>query len=127
MWLYEHRDQEPLSKRLFMVRMLRHAGAAALIAAVSLAIGMYGYHRFAQEEWLDAFVNAAMLLGGMGQVGDVTTKAGRVFAGLYSLYAGTVFLVLTATMLTPVFHRVLHRFHWDADRRRVLAGRRKRE
>ena len=127
MGLYEHRDQEPLSTRRFVVRMLRHGGAATVLIVCSLVFGMWGYHRFAQEEWLDAFVNAAMLLGGMGQVGEVTTTGGRVFAGVYALYSGMVFLVLIATMLTPVFHRVLHRFHWDADRRRVLAGRRKHE
>jgi hypothetical protein len=123
--MYEHRDEPLLSRRLFAVRMLRHAAAGLVLLAISIAIGMLGYHAFADEPWLDAWVNATMLLGGMGQVGDVITTSGKVFSGLYSLYSGMVFLVLIGTMLTPVFHRVLHRFHWDAEKRRNSGGRRK--
>ncbi|MGH7616020.1 MAG: hypothetical protein ACREPM_02205 [Gemmatimonadaceae bacterium] len=107
--------------------MARHAAVGACLVAVSLVIGMAGYHKFGGEAWLDSFVNAAMLLGGMGQVGTIDRSAGKVFSALYSLYAGMVFLILMATMLTPIFHRVLHRFHWDADRRRAIDGRRKHE
>ena len=120
--MYEHRDEPPLSRRRFAVRMLRHAAAGVVLLAVSIVIGMVGYHHFARESWLDAWVNATMLLGGMGEVGNVDTSSGKVFSGLYSLYSGMVFLVLIATMLTPVFHRVLHRFHWDAQRRRNAGG-----
>jgi hypothetical protein len=123
--MYEHRGEPLLSRRLFAMRMLRHAVAGAVLLAASIVIGMLGYHHFAQEPWLDAWVNATMLLGGMGQVGDVVTPGGKVFSGLYSLYSGMVFLVLIGTMLTPVFHRVLHRFHWDAERIRNSGSRRK--
>lgn len=116
--MYEHRDEPLLSRQEFAVRMLRHAAAGLALLAASIVIGMLGYHQFAEENWLDAWVNATMLLGGMGQVGEVVTTGGKVFSGLYSLYSGMVFLVLIATMLTPVFHRVLHRFHWDAQKRR---------
>jgi hypothetical protein len=122
MWHYEHRGQAPLTRRRFMLRMLRHAGAGALIVAGSLLIGMWGYHQFADEAWIDAFVNSAMLLGGMGQIGDVASARGKIFSGLFSLYSGMVFLILMATILTPVFHHVLHRFHWEADEARA-AGR----
>lgn len=125
--MYEHRDQEPLSRREFAFRMARHAGAGLAIVAGSLAVGMWGYHRFAQLEWIDAFVNAAMLLGGMGPVGEIRTQAGKLFAGVYALYCGMVFLVLVATLLAPIIHRLMHRFHWDADRKRATAGRRKLE
>jgi hypothetical protein len=127
MRLYEHRDEEPLSQGRFLLRMVGHAGFGALLVAGSLLLGMVGYHTLAEKTWLDSFLNAAMLLGGMGPVGDLPTRAGKLFAGFFALYAGTLFLVLTATMLTPVFHRVLHRFHWDADRRRATGGRRKLE
>jgi hypothetical protein len=123
--LYEHRFEAPLSMPRFVLRMIRHAGAATLIIVGSLLLGMWGYHSFAQEAWIDAFVNATMLLGGMGQVGDVTTTSGKLFSGFYSLYSGMVFLVLIATMLTPVIHRVLHRFHWEADQKRNTGSRRK--
>jgi hypothetical protein len=127
MALYEHRDEQPLTRRRFMGRMARHAGFGVALIAGSLVLGMWGYHEFAQEEWIDAFLNSAMLLGGMGPVGDVPTRKGKLFAGLFALYAGMVFLVLIATILTPIFHRVMHRFHWDADRRRVSDGRPKAE
>jgi len=123
--MYEHRYEPPLSRRLFAMRMLRHAAAGLALIAGSVILGMIGYHHFAREAWIDAFVNATMLLGGMGQVGDVITTSGKVFSGLYSLYSGMVFLVLIGTMLTPVFHRVLHRFHWDTEQRRQASGRRK--
>ena len=123
MGLYENQDQEPLSRWLFAQRMARHAAAAAVIVVVSLVFGMWGYHRFAGFSWGDSFVNAAMLLGGMGPVGVVETRSGRLFAGLFALYSGMVFLVLLATILAPVMHRVLHRFHWDMDRRRASTRR----
>ena len=127
MALYEHRDEQPLTHRRFMLRMARHAAFGVALIAGSLALGMLGYHRFAQQEWIDAFLNSAMLLGGMGPVGELTTRSGKLFAGLFALYAGMVFLVLIATILTPVIHRVMHRFHWDADHRRASAGRPKLE
>lgn len=81
----------------------------------SLVLGMLGYHWIAGLPWVDAFENAAMLLGGMGPVGnDVATRSGKIFAGMFALYAGLVFLVVTALVLSPVFHYVLHRFHWEA-------------
>ncbi|HPU54569.1 MAG TPA: hypothetical protein PK359_23635, partial [Burkholderiaceae bacterium] len=65
--------------------------------------------------WRDAFLNAAMLLGGMGPVDAPRTDGGKVFAGLYALYAGLVFLVAVSLVLTPILHRLMHRFHWGQD------------
>ncbi len=76
---------------------------------------MAGYHWVARLSWVDAFQNSAMLLGGMGPVGEVTTTAGKIFAGFFALYAGLVFLAITALVLLPVFHHALRRFHWEAD------------
>lgn len=112
---FEHRGQPPLNTRAFLLRLVRLGGLAATIIVGSLVIGMAGYHWLGGFEWIDAFLNAAMILGGMGPVGDLKTSPAKIFAGLYALYAGIVFLVVAATMVTPVFHRVLHRFHWDAD------------
>lgn len=83
---------------------------------MSLAGGMTGYHVIAGLPWIDSFQTTAMLLGGMGPVGDVTTRAGKIFAGVFALYSGLVFLVITALVLSPVFHYALHRFHWESDR-----------
>lgn len=125
MAMYESRDQAPISRRRFALRMVRHAGAASLLVIGSLGIGMAGYHWLAHLTWLNAFVNASMLLGGMGPVGDIATTGGKLFAGFFALYSGLVFLVLGATVLTPVFHRVLHRFHWEMDQKRAAERKRK--
>jgi hypothetical protein len=83
------------------------------MVAVSLGGGMLGYAYFEGLAWPDAFLNAAMLLGGMGPVDNPQTFGGKIFAGCYALYAGVLFLAVTAVVLGPVVHRVLHRFHWD--------------
>ena len=102
---------------MFLLRLARHFGLATLVVLGSLLAGMTGYHQFEGLTWLDAFLNAAMLLGGMGPIGDgPQTAAGKLFAGLYALYSGMIFLVLAAIVLGPVIHRLLHRFHWEADR-----------
>ncbi len=81
----------------------------------SLGVGMAGYASFEGLGWCDSFLNASMLLGGMGPVDMPHTAGGKLFAGLYALYAGLVFLVATGLLLIPVFHRVLHKFHWEAE------------
>src|SRR5204863_2702895 len=111
-----HRTR-PLPRRLFVLRMASHFAIAATLVALSLFVGMWGYERYEQLQWRDAFLNAAMLLGGMGPVDDPKTDEGKLFAGVYALYAGLVFLIVAGVLLAPVIHRVLHRFHWQADDR----------
>jgi len=81
----------------------------------SLLLGMAGYAWFEGLAWRDAFLNAAMLLGGMGPVESPHTNGGKLFAGAFALYAGIVFLVVAGLILAPFVHRLLHRFHWDGD------------
>ncbi|MFO1199222.1 MAG: hypothetical protein U1E86_19860 [Burkholderiaceae bacterium] len=114
--MYERRHETPLSRADFLARLVRHVLAALAMVAVSLAAGMAGYVGFEGLSPIDAFLNAAMLLGGMGPVNAPATPAGKLFAGAYALYAGLVFLVAAAVVITPVAHRVLHTFHWDAGR-----------
>jgi hypothetical protein len=90
-----------------------HVAAAFALMLLSLAIGMVGYEYFEQLAWRDAFLNAAMLLGGMGPVDAPQTNGGKVFAGLYALYSGLIFLVVAALLIAPVVHRVMHKFHWE--------------
>lgn len=111
--MYESRHQPPLSRHRFAHRLLTHASAAGLLAAGSLALGVAGYMGFEHLSPLDALLNAAMLLGGMGPVNAPQSAAGKLFASFYALYAGLVFIVTAALLLTPVLHRLLHRFHWD--------------
>jgi len=110
--VYEARHQQPVSRARFLRRLLQHFGFALGLLAVSLAGGMLGYVLCEGLSLADAFLNAAMLLGGMGPVNPPQTLAGKIFAGCYALYAGLVFIVTAALLFTPVLHRVLHRLHW---------------
>ena len=111
--MYESNLQKPLPRAHFAKRLALHLSLALALLAVSLGGGMCGYVWFERLPWLDAFLNAAMLLGGMGPVNPPLTPGGKLFAGLYALYAGLVFIVTAALIFTPVVHRVLHKFHWD--------------
>ena len=81
-------------------------------------MGMIGYRYFEGLSWRDAFLHAAVLLGGMGLVEVPQTPSGKVFAGVFALYAGVAFVAVTGIVLAPIVHRLLHRFHWDDERRR---------
>jgi hypothetical protein len=111
--MYESRKDAPVSHRQFMQRLVNHALVVFAVLAGSLALGMAGYMTLERLSAVDAFLNAAMLLGGMGPVNSPQTTGGKLFAGFYALYAGLVFIVTTGLMLTPVAHRLLHRFHMD--------------
>ena len=113
--IYEPRTDRPISSQRFLRRLVNHASAAAALILGSLLPGMAGYAYYEHLAWRDAFLNAAMLLGGMGPVDPPHTNGGKVFAGLYALYAGLVFLAVAGLTLAPFAHRLLHTFHWDAD------------
>jgi hypothetical protein len=108
------RRHAPLAPRsVFLRRVAAAVAIAAAAVLVSLAVGMWGYEHFEHLAWRDAFLNAAMLLGGMGPVETPVTNGGKVFAGLFALYAGLLLLVSVGLMLTPVVHRLMHRFHLE--------------
>jgi hypothetical protein len=113
---YENRNQPPLSRRRFLRRLRIHLGYGSIVVAASLLIGTIGFATLSHETVVDAFLNSSMLLGGMGPVGDLGGTPGKLFASLYALYSGLVFLILAGLLLAPVFHRVLHRFHWEIKR-----------
>jgi hypothetical protein len=115
--MYEARQQPPLTRARFARRLLIHAAVVIALFGASLAAGMWGYAAFEGLSWLDAFLNAAMLLGGMGPVHLPQTSAGKLFAGCYALFAGLAFIAAAALLVTPVVHRILHRFHWDESAR----------
>jgi hypothetical protein len=112
---FEHHRQRVLHRQAFLKRLARHGGWALLLVACSLGLGTAGFHLLSGQPWLDAFLNSAMLLGGMGPVGDLGPPSGKVFAAFYALYAGLVFLIVAGLLFAPVFHRILHRFHMDGD------------
>src|SRR4051794_22347518 len=111
--MYESKAHPLMPRRLFIRRVQFHVAVAFAVLLVSLALGMAGYEYFEQLAWRDAFLNAAMLLGGMGPVDTPHTNGGKIFAGLYALYSGVIFLVVAALVIAPVVHRVLHRFHLE--------------
>ena len=111
--MYENKKQRPIARAKFVRRLLAHLLVAVGLLLFSLGIGMWGYEHFENLPWRNAFLNSAMLLGGMGPVDPIKTDAGKLFAGIYALYAGLLFIVTAALVFTPILHRVLHKFHWD--------------
>jgi uncharacterized membrane protein YphA (DoxX/SURF4 family) len=111
--MYEPKSDPPLLRKFFARRMCQHALIAIGLVAFSIALGMAGYSVFENLSPLDSFLNTAMLLGGMGPVNPPVTDAGKLFAGLFALYAGLVFIVTAALLFTPLLHRLMHHFHWD--------------
>lgn len=109
--MFEHRKDALLPREAFLHRLLRHFGLSVAILAGSLLLGVLGYHILEDQAWVDAILNAAMILGGMGPVGELRTSAGKLFAAAYALYSGVVFLVVVGVLFAPVVHRALHRFH----------------
>lgn len=113
--MYERHAEPPISARRFVSRLVRHVAYGVALVAASLGIGTAGFHWLAGQAPLDAFLNASMLLGGMGPVGDLgrVSPGGKLFAALFALYSGLVFLIFAGLLMAPIFHRILHRFHWD--------------
>jgi hypothetical protein len=107
-----HLRHRPLPPRAVYLRHLRRNSliASGLIAG-SLFVGMLGYHELEGMNWMDAFLNASMILGGMGPVSQIQTTGGKLFAGCYAIFSGVVFITMSAVVLAPVLQRFLHRFH----------------
>jgi hypothetical protein len=112
---YEHRKEALLPRRRFIFRLLWHAFFAGAFIAVSLWIGIVGYHHYEGMSFIDAFVNAAMILGGMGPVGELKTEGGKLFAGIYALYSGLIVIIATGILAAPILHRFMHHFHVETD------------
>lgn len=110
---YERRHQPLATRTVFALRIVKMACAAAGLLAVALAIGTVGYRTLAHLRWIDALLNASMILGGMGPVDPLPNDAAKLFAAVYALFAGAVFLVAIGILLSPLVHRALHRFHLD--------------
>jgi len=113
---YEHRSEPLLSRRAFLRRLANHGGLALAFVAGALLVGMLGYRWTENLDWIDSFLNAAMILSGMGQVSPLATDGGKLFAGSYALFSGLVVLVVTGLLAAPVLHRLLHRLHLDDER-----------
>jgi hypothetical protein len=108
---FERRGQPVASRRKFLIRMLIAIGLWMVLTTVGLAIGIAGYAAFEGMSFVDAYVNAAMILSGMGPLGELKTTAGKVFAGSYAILSGLIIVIATGFVLAPIFHRILHSFH----------------
>ena len=111
--VYEHRTAPLLPRRLFIRRVLRHGAVTAAVLAGSLLVGLLGYRYVAGFGWVDAFLESAMILGGMGPVNTLPNDAAKLFAGSYALYSGVVFLAAMSIVIAPIAHRLLHRLHLE--------------
>jgi hypothetical protein len=111
---FEHFSRPLLSRAAFLRRFSLSALIGVALIGVSLAFGILGYHGLERLSWMDSFLNASMILGGMGPIWSPHTDAGKIFAGLYALYSGLAVLVIAGITFAPVIHRLLHRFHADA-------------
>ena len=116
--MFEHHHEKLLPKHLFLRRLAKYALISLSIILASLLIGIIFYHVLEGLSWVDSFLNAAMLMGGMGPVNSLHTDAGKVFAGIYALYCGFIVLVAVGIFATPIFHRFLHHFHLESEHKK---------
>ena len=114
--MFEHLGQPPLTRWAFALRLARHFVVTSALMVASVGAGMLGYMHYEHLDWREAFLNSAMLLGGMGPVDAPKSDAGKIFAGMFALYSGLVFLIVAGVLLAPVVHRVVHLFHWRRGR-----------
>jgi hypothetical protein len=111
--MFEHRNKRLLPRREFYRRLAHHAVLGVVVIVASLGIGMTGYHVFEKMTWIDAFVNASMILSGMGPVSTLQTDGGEIFAGCYAIFSGLALIAILGIIFAPVVHRFLHKFHLE--------------
>jgi hypothetical protein len=109
----EHKNSQLLSRQDFFVRMGWYVFFGCLFLVFSLGVGTIGYHITANLGWVDAFLNASMILTGMGPVDKLETETAKVFASFYAIFSGVAFLTFCGVLFTPIYHRFIHKFHLD--------------
>jgi hypothetical protein len=110
-WEYERRGDKLAPRLIFVQRLLGSMGIALCVIAISLVLGLAGYHFIAGFSWIDSLLEASMILGGMGPIKELHSDGAKIFASIYALFSGLVVLALMGIMLSPVVHRVMHSFH----------------
>jgi hypothetical protein len=113
--MFERKHEKLAPVSVFIGRMVTSAGMAGVLIAIALSIGIMGYHEIAGFGWVDSFLEASMILGGMGPVNPLTTTDAKLFASGYALFSGLVFIAIMGIVLAPLAHRVLHKFHIDEE------------
>jgi len=113
--MLEHHRKPLLSRKEFLHRQLRYTGFSLIVLIFSIGIGTMGYHIWGELYWIDAFLNASMILTGMGPVDHLNTAAGKLFAAFYALFSGISFLTFVAVLFAPIYHRFLHKLHLNIE------------
>ncbi|MDD5240344.1 MAG: hypothetical protein PHG47_01345 [Sulfuricella sp.] len=116
--MLEHKRQPIAPLNVFFWRLAKNASLALIAVAAALSIGIYGYYVTEHLPLIDALLNAAMILGGMGPVNELHTNAGKLFAAGYALFSGLVFMIVAGILFAPILHRFLHRLHLETDERK---------
>ena len=115
----EHKTAGLLPRQVFLVRVFWYALFGGLFLAVSLGIGTVGYHLTAELGWVDAFLNASMILTGMGPVDKLPTDTAKIFASIYAIFSGVSFLTFCGVLFTPFYHRFMHKLHLDLGEKKL--------
>jgi len=115
--MFERHHEPLISREAYLLRIARSGGLASAVVLAALFPGVSGYHWIEGLPWVDAILNAAMILGGMGPVAVLHTTAGKLFAAAYALFSGLMFVVVAGLLSAPVIHRFLHKFHLEAGRK----------
>src|SRR3989338_1004796 len=111
--MFEQKHQELVPVVVFVRRMITYVLLVIFVILGSLSIGVVGYHYLAGLPWVDSFLNASMILGGMGEIDPLTNTAAKIFASVYALFSGLVFIAVMGILFAPIMHRVLHSFHME--------------
>ncbi|HVS52116.1 MAG TPA: hypothetical protein VHD62_07140 [Opitutaceae bacterium] len=114
--MFEHRSEPLLPRPKFYRRLARSAALGGALVAISLLVGTLGYWSLAHLPWIDAFLNAAMILSGMGPVAELHTAGAKIFAGLYAIYSGIALISTAGVVFAPILHRMMHKFHLQPGR-----------
>ena len=111
--MFEHHTHPLISKKAYLIRLGKNLLAAVLLVGLALGIGVVGYHDLAELSWIDSFLNASMILTGMGPMNPIVSVSGKLFASFYALFSGIIFLSSILIVMAPIVHRFLHKFHLE--------------
>ncbi len=113
MAIFERKHEELAPVGVFIKRIFAALGIAFCLIGLALTMGVVGYHSLGGFGWIDSLLEASMILGGMGPVNQLTGDGVKIFASMYALFSGLIFIAVMGVVLSPIVHRFLHKFHVD--------------